>query len=383
MAKRASGGLSHEQKAFLWSRWKAGDSVSDIARALEVAGSRVHYVLERTGGILPLLPRRSAKALTLAEREDISRGVAAGYSARRIATLLQRPTCTVTRELARNGGRSAYRAGEAEASAWGRAKRPKRCRLAANSQLRYLVSGKLSVNWSPEQISTWLKQEYPMNQDMRVSQETIYRTLFVQARGALKKELITHLRRAQRLRRPKGVPRSNGLRGKIVDAVSIRERPAEVEDRTVPGHWEGDLLCGGKNTYIATLVERQTRFAMLVKVAGKDTASVVPALSKCVRKLPTALRRSLTWDRGHEMADHKKFSLTTRVPVYFCDPQSPWQRGSNENTNGLLRQYFPKKRPLSGYSQAYLNKVALQLNTRPRKTLGFKTPAQRLAEVLR
>src|SRR3954470_5128352 len=228
MAKRASAGLSHEQRAFLWSRWKAGDSVSDIARALEVAGSRVHYVLERTGGILPLSLRRSAKALTLAEREEISRGVAAGYSARRIATLLQRPTCTVTRELARNGGRNAYRAGEADACAWGRAKRPKRCRLAANSRLRSLVSGKLSVNWSPEQISTWLKQEFPMNQDLRVSQEAIYRTLFLQARGALKKELITHLRRARRLRRPNGVQRSNGLRGKIVDAVSIRERPAEV-----------------------------------------------------------------------------------------------------------------------------------------------------------
>ena len=217
---------------------------------------------------------------------------------------------------------------------------------------------------------------------MHVSHETIYRTLFVQARGALKKELIGHLRTVRRLRRPNGVPRSSGLRGKIVDAVSIRERPAEADDRAVPGHWEGDLLCGSKNSYIATLVERHTRFAMLIKVPGKDSARVVSALSKHVRKLPLELRRSLTWDRGHEMAEHKKFTVDTDVQVYFCDPQSPWQRGSNENTNGLLRQFFPKKTPLSGYSQAYLDKIALLLNTRPRKTLGFQTPAQRLAAVL-
>ena len=221
-----------------------------------------------------------------------------------------------------------------------------------------------------------------MDASLRVSHETIYRTLFLQARGALKKELIAHLRAVRRLRRPNGVPRSTGRRGQIVDAISIRERPAEAEDRAVPGHWEGDLLCGGKNTYIATLVERHTRFVMLIKVPGKDTAGVVSELSKHVRKLPLALRRSLTWDRGHEMADHKKFTMATNVQVYFCDPQSPWQRGSNENTNGLLRQYFPKKTPLSGYSQAYLDKVALQLNTRPRKTLGFQTPARRLDAVL-
>jgi IS30 family transposase len=316
------------------------------------------------------------------EREEISRGIAARDSAQRIAARLRRPTSTITRELARNGGRNAYRASEADAVAWDRAQRPKRCRLATNPELRYLVAGKLSTYWSPEQIAGWLKQEFPTDPSMRVSHETIYRTLFVQTRGALKKELIAHLRTVRRLRRPNGVAHSSGLRGQIVDAVSIRERPAEAEDRAVPGHWEGDLLCGSKNTYIATLVERHTRFAMLIKVPGKDSTSVVCALSKQVRKLPVELRRSLTWDRGHEMAEHKKFTLATDVRVYFCDPQSPWQRGSNENTNGLLRQFFPKKTPLSGYSQTYLNKIALLLNTRPRKTLGFQTPAQRLAAVL-
>ena len=382
MAKRGRPGLSHEQKAELWTRWKAGDCVSDIARALELPGARVHHVLACAGGIMPATRRRASRALRIEEREEISRGIAAGHSAQRIAVSLQRPVCTITRELARNGGRSTYRASEADALAWGRARRPKRCRLATNPELRYLVAGKLSAYWSPEQIAGWLKQEFPMDASMRVSHETIYRTLFVQARGALKKELIAHLRTVRRLRRPNGVAHSSGLRGQIVDAVSIRERPAEAEDRAVPGHWEGDLLCGSKNTFIATLVERHTRFAMLIKVPGKDSTSVVCALSKHVRKLPLELRRSLTWDRGHEMAEHKKFTLATDVQVYFCDPQSPWQRGSNENTNGLLRQFFPKKTPLSGYSQSYLDKIALLLNTRPRKTLGFQTPAQRLAAVL-
>jgi IS30 family transposase len=382
MAKRGRAGLSHKQKAKLWTRWKAGDCVSDIARALEMPGARVHHVLACAGGIVPPTRRRSSRALQREDREEISRGIAADDSARRIAARLQRATSTITREIKRNGGRSAYRASEADALACDRARRPKRCRLATHPELRYLVAGKLSAYWSPEQIAGWLKQEFPTDPSMHVSHETIYRTLFVQTRGALKKELIAHLRTARRLRRPNGVAHSSGLRGQIVDAVSIRERPAEAEDRAVPGHWEGDLLCGGRNTYIATLVERQTRFAMLIKVAGKDSASVVCALSKHVRKLPPQLRRSLTWDRGHEMAEHKKFTVATDVQVYFCDPQSPWQRGSNENTNGLLRQFFPKKTPLSGYSQAYLNKIALLLNTRPRKTLGFQTPAQRLAAVL-
>jgi len=382
MAKRGGVGFSHEEKTKLWARWKAGDCVSDIARSLEVPGSRVHYVLAGAGGIVPSPRSRASRALRMEEREEISRGIAAKKSASQIAARLGRATCTITREIKRNGGPESYRAKEADALAWERARRPKPCRLALNRKLRYAVAGKLGAQWSPEQIGGWLKQEFPMDPSMHVSHETIYPTLFVQARGALKKELIAHLRTAKRLRRPNGMPHSSGRRGQIVDAISIRERPAEAQDRAVPGHWEGDLLCGGRNTYIATLVERHTRYVILIKVSGKDSASVVSALIKQVLKLPRALRRSLTWDRGHEMADHKKFTVATDVQVYFCDPQSPWQRGSNENTNGLLRQYFPKKTPLSGYSQAYLDKIALRLNTRPRKTLGFKTPAQQLESVL-
>jgi IS30 family transposase len=382
MAKRGRAGLSHKQKAELWKRWEAGECAADIARALEVRGQHVTHVLRAAGGIAPRPRRRSPTCLAPGEREEISRGVAAGFSARQIAARLGRAPSTIARELHRNGGRQAYRANEADTCAWERARRPKECLLARRPELRMEVAEKLAKDWSPRQISCWLKLEYSDNNAMQVSHETIYRTLFVQARGSLKKDLISHLRAAKRLRHPNGVARSSGQRGKIVDAISIRERPAEAEDRAVPGHWEGDLLCGSKNTYIATLVERHTRFVMLVKVDGKGTESVVGALSKHVRKLPAQLKRSLTWDRGHEMADHKKFTLSTNVQVYFCDPQSPWQRGSNENTNGLLRQYFPKKTDLSPYSQDYLNKIALRLNTRPRETLGWKTPAQCLAEVL-
>jgi len=284
--------------------------------------------------------------------------------------------------VARHGGRSSYRATEAEAHAWERALRPKGCRLASHPELRWRVAEKLALDWSPEQISGWLKREFPADEGLQVSHETIYRSLFVQARGVLKKELLGHLRARRRMRYPKGGTTPSRLPGQIVDAISIRERPAEIEDRAVPGHWEGDLLSGTNNSHMATLVERHSRFAMLIKVQGKDTASVVSALSKQVCKLPLELRRSLTWDRGKEMADHKNFTIATDVQVYFCDPRSPWQRGSNENTNGLLRQYFPKGTDLSGYSQAYLNKIALRLSQRPRKTLGFETPADRLSAVL-
>lgn len=383
MAKRGRQGFLHEEKAEIWARWKAGECVSDVARALAVPGSRVHHVLASRGGIAPQPRKRADGHLRMDEREEISRGIAAGEKPAQIAARLGRHRSTVGREIARNGGLERYRASEADAAAFDRAARPKPCRLAQHGRLRRLVAQKLAANWSPEQISCWLKKRFPHDRNWHVSHETIYRTLFVQARGALKKELIAHLRSAKRLRRPKGVAHSTGLRGKIVDAVSIRERPPEVEDRAVPGHWEGDLLCGSNNSYIATLVERQTRFLMLVKVPGKDTEGVVAAVSKHVRKLPAQLRRSLTWDRGHEMTEHKTFTLATDMQVYFCDPQSPWQRGSNENTNGLLRQYFPKKTPLAGYSQSDLDKVALSLNTRPRKTLGFDTPAERLNMVLR
>jgi IS30 family transposase len=342
----------------------------------------VQRILALGGGISPPVRRRAAGALRPQEREEISRGIAAGQSMRQIAASLGRAVSTVSREVKRNAGRGAYRASEADTGAWVRALRPKRCRLATHARLRWRVAEKLALQWSPEQISGWLKRDFPADEGMQVSHETIYRSLFVQARAVLKKELMAHLRTARQMRQVKGRTTKSRPLGQIVDAVSIRERPAEAEDRAVPGHWEGDLLSGANNTHMVTLVERRTRFVMLIKVAGKDTASVVGALSKHVRTLPQELRRSLTWDRGSEMAAHKKFTVATDVKVYFCDPRSPWQRGSNENTNGLLRQYFPKGRDLSIYSQAYLNSIALRLNQRPRQTLGFASPADKLAEVL-
>ncbi len=371
-----------KQKAELWERWRNGQCIADIARALERRNkSGVYRVLALNGGITPAARRRAPVALRLEEREEISRGIAAGRSIRAIAAGLGRAASTVSRELKRHGGRAAYRASEADGRAWERALRPKPCRLASHPELRWRVAQKLALEWSPEQISGWLKREFPADEGMQLSHETIYRSLFVQTRGVLKKELMTHLRTARQMRQAKGGSIKSGL-GQLVDTVSIRERPAEAEDRAVPGHWEGDLLSGANNTHMVTLLERHSRFAMLIKVPRKDTATVVGALSKHVRKLPVELRRSLTWDRGKEMADHKTFTVATNVQVYFCDPRSPWQRGSNENTNGLLRQYFPRGTDLSGYSQAHLNRIALRLNQRPRKTLGFETPADRLRAVL-
>ena len=371
-----------KQRAELWERWKSGQCVADIARALERRNkSGVYRILALNGGIAPVLRRRASVALRLEEREEISRGIAAGRSIRRIARDLGRAPSTISREIRHNGGCSAYRASEADTRAWERALRPKPCRLARHAGLRWRVAHKLALQWSPEQISGWLKRQFPADQSMQVSHEAIYRSLFIQTRGVLKKELMVHLRTARQMRQAKGGTTKSGL-GQIVDTVSIRERPAEAEDRAVPGHWEGDLLAGANNTHIATLVERHTRFTMLLKIPSKDTATVVTALGKHVRKLPRELRRSLTWDRGKEMADHKSFTIATNVQVYFCDPRSPWQRGSNENTNGLLRQYFPRGTDLSQFSQAYLNKIARRLNRRPRKTLGFETPADRLRAVL-
>jgi len=371
-----------QQKAELWERWRSGQCIADIARALERRNkSGVYRILALHGGISPAVHRRGALGLRLEEREEISRGVAAGQSLRGIARRLGRAPSTVSRELRRNGGGGAYRASEAESRAWERARRPKRCRLANHPELRWQVARKLALEWSPQQISGWLTREYARDEDMHVSHETIYRSLFVQTRGVLKKELMAHLRTGRQLRQSQGGSTWRGL-GQIVDAVSIRERPAEADDRAVPGHWEGDLLSGANHTHMVTLVERHTRFVMLIKVPSKDTATVVDALSQHLRKLPQQLRRSLTWDRGKEMAEHKKFTIATDVRVSFCDPRSPWQRGSNENTNGLLRQYFPRGTDLSQFSQAYLNRIALRLNQRPRKTLGFETPAARLRAVL-
>jgi IS30 family transposase len=316
-------------------------------------------------------------ALTVLEREEISRGIATHQSARSMARLLGRSPSTVSRELSRNGGYDRYRAALADEKAWDRSRRPKCCKLTTNSRLRQAVASKLRLNWAPEQIAGWLKRAHPEDECYRVSHETIYRSLFVQARGVLKKELLGHLRSTRTIRRSKRADPNGDQRGQIKDLISIRERPAAVEDRAVPGHWEGDLLSGSKNSYIATLVERHTRYVMLAKVANKDTQTVVSALIKQAKKLPNELYKSLTWDRGKELTDHRRFTLATNIDVYFCDPQSPWQRGSNENTNGLLRQYFPKGTDLSVYSQAYLNKVARQLNERPRETLQFETPAER------
>ena len=378
MSEEKRARFSCSQKADIWRRWKAGESLHEIGRALGKAHGSIRFLLLPRGGIPPAARRRSRRALTLGEREDISRGIASGSSMREIARQLDRAASTVSREIIRHGGRPSYRAHEADEQAWKLALWPKPCLLALRSRLREVVASKLILDWSPEQISGWLKMHYPEDESLRVSHETIYRSLFIQARGVLKKELMDHLRSKRRMRRSRHASVNRQSGGRIVDAVSIRERPPEVEDRAVPGHWEGDLLGGAKNSYLATLVERHSRFAMLIKVPSKDTAVVVSALSRQVRKLPATLRRSLTWDRGLEMAQHKTFTMATNVKVYFCDPQSPWQRGTNENTNLLLRQYFPRGTDLSAYSQAQLDRVALRLNQRPRKTLGFQIPASRL-----
>lgn len=380
MARTGRPGISRAQKRELWRRWRGGQSLSDIARYFEKNPGSIFGVLAAQGGIAPRERRRSSRALNLTEREEISRHLAAGQSYRQIAIELRRPTSTISREVGRHGGRDRYRATQADEAAWDSARRPQSCRLADNPRLRWLVACKLGRQWSPEQIAGWLKLSFPNSQALQVSHETIYRSLFIQARGLLKKELMAHLRTRRRMRHSKlATPMPRGV---IRDAVSIRERPAEVEDRAMPGHWEGDLITGAHNSHIATLVERHSRFVMLVKVDGKDTHSVVSALSRQVSKLPAELRKSLTWDRGSEMARHKAFTLATKVDVYFCDPKSPWQRGSNENTNGLLRQYFPDGTDLSGHSQAHLNKIARRLNERPRKTLGFRTPADKLSEAV-
>jgi len=360
------------QKAELWGLWKNGQSAAAISRALERRNKTgVQRIVVLHGGIVPAPRRRALAALRLEEREEISRGIAAGRSIRQIARDLGRVPSTVSREIRRNGGNQAYRASRPDRRAWERALRPKPCRLELQWELRWRVAQKLALQWSPDQISGWLKQEFLTDQDMQISHKAIYRILFIQTRRVLKKELTAHLRTARRMRRPKSHNAKSG-QGHILDMVSIRERPAEVADRAVPRHWEGDLLTGANDTHIATLVERNTRFTMLVRIPRKDTTTVVAALAKHIRKLPEELRRSLTWDQGKEMHAHKRFTVATNVQVYFCDPRSPWQRGSNENTNGLLRQYFPRGTHFSRISQSYLNVIALRLHQRPRKTLASK-----------
>ncbi|MFQ6007276.1 MAG: IS30 family transposase [Woeseia sp.] len=367
-----------QQKIF--ERWFQGESQNSIARSFGRSHSSIQKVLCRTGGLRPRRRRRSRHALTLAEREEISRGIVAGCSIRCIAAELGRAPSTVSRELGRNGGRRRYRANKADNAAWERARRLKTCKLAENRALARLVAAKLQMQWAPEQIAGWLKRSYPDNEALQVSHETIYKTLFIQARGALKKELVKQLRKTRAIRRSRHKTLKGEGLGQITNTISIRERPAEAADRAVPGHWEGDLLFGSNNSQIATLVERYTRYVMLVRVPSKDTRTVINALIKYAHKLPRELYKSLTWDRGAEMADHPRFSLATDIKVYFCDPQHPWQRGSNENTNGLLRQYFPKGMDLSNVHQNRLNAVARRLNERPRKTLQFYSPAEKFAE---
>jgi IS30 family transposase len=371
---------SAKQINLMWDRWEKGDSMHAIARLFDRGHSSVQGILSQTGGIRPAQRRRSPLTLRLAEREEISRGVVAGQSFRSMAVSLGRAPSTISREIGRNGGRGRYRATKADQTAWDRAKRPKTCKLVGNYALSLIVASKLKQRWSPEQIAGWLKKTYPEDENYQVSHEIIYRSLYVQARGALKKELIKHLRTKRSMRRSRHGNRGGEGQGQIKDMVRISERPASVEDRAVPGHWEGDLIVGSNESYMATLVERQTRYVMLAKVNGKDTKTVINALIKQSKKLPRELYRSLTWDRGKELSDHKRFSLATDIDVYFCDPQSPWQRGSNENTNGLLRQYFPKGTDLSVHSQKHLNNVACELNNRPRKTLQFCSPAEKFNE---
>ena len=377
MKRRTRINYSASQRAQMWDRWQRGDSLKSIGRLFERGSGSIYGILSVSGGIRPLPKKRSPLALTLAERGEISRGIAHGYSMRSIANQIKRSPSTISREIHRNGGYDSYRATQADQAAWDRAHRPKLCKLAGNRLLSRKVAEKLRLLWSPEQISGWLKIEFPGEEHNHVSHETIYRSLFVQARGVLKKELFQHLRSKRTIRRSRHASLKRDGLGQITNTVSISERPASAEDRAVPGHWEGDLIAGSNGSHIATLVERHTRYVMLAKVDKKDTKTVINALIKQAHKLPKELYKSLTWDRGKEMADHQRFSLATDIDVYFCDPQSPWQRGSNENTNGLLRQYFPKGTDLSLHSQAKLNAVARQLNERPRKTLEFQTPAAR------
>lgn len=366
-----------EQKTLMWDLYKKGESLHAIGRMFDRGHQSVRGILSRTGGIRPPERVRSSRVLSLEEREEISRGIVSGDSIRAIAQQLNRAPSTISREIHRHGGHAQYRATEADKSAWNNACRPKPCKLLTNKRLRLAVAKKLKATWSPEQIAGWLKRAYPKNKDYQVSHETIYKTLYIQTRGALKKELQQHLRSQRVMRKsPHATLKNKGL-GQIKDAVKISERPPCVEDRAVPGHWEGDLIAGPNNTYIATLVERHSRYVMLMKVKDNKTETVVNALIKHSQKLPREIYKSLTWDRGSEMAGHKRFTLATDIQVYFCDPQSPWQRGSNENTNRLLRDYFPKGTDLSVHSQQKLNAVARQLNERPRKTLDYESPAER------
>lgn len=376
--------LTDEERARIAELIAAGASLRTIRREIPRSRHAVARAIKKLMRPPRHEPVRAALRLSLAEREEISRGLAAGQSMRDIARALGRAPSTVSRDVAANGGSGRYRACEADRRAVRNLRRPKKAKLAACPRLRVVVEEKLALRWSPQQISGWLVRTFPDDAEMRVSHETIYMSLFVQTRGALNKELTRYLRTQRARRRPHGSPfRGEGM-GQIKDPVNIRERPPEAEDRSVPGHWEGDLLFGKGKTAIITLVERQSRFVMLIGLGGRHTAAMVAdALAANIVHLPRQLRRSITWDQGKEMAQHARFSIDSGVPVYFCDPRSPWQRGSNENTNGLLRQYLPRKTLMHTISQAQLDDIAAELNGRPRQTLGFMTPSEALDEALR
>jgi IS30 family transposase len=378
-----SWGLSAQEQDEVWARWRRGESLRLIARQLGKRVPSVRAFVLQTGGVQRHPPRRAQRSLSMAEREEVSRGVAAGEPGRQIAARLGRALSTVSRELARNGGRGRYRAQAADAAAFRRAQRPKPAKLVTEPRLRAVVEAKLAVRWSPQQIAGWLPLAYPQDSVMRVSHETIYLSLFVQSRGALRRELHHRLRTGRAMRYPRGKRLPQG-RGQLRDTLHISQRPAEAADRAVPGHWEGDLVFGKRPSAVGTLVERHSRYVLLFPLADGFTAqSMRPALTAAVLRLPQQLRRSLTWDQGREMAEHVQFTVDSGVQVYFCDPRSPWQRGTNENTNGLLREYLSRSADLRQLDQAALDAVAAELNGRPRQTLGFKTPSQVLAEALR
>jgi IS30 family transposase len=374
--------MSWSEKNELWARWRGGETLEEIARALRRGSSSIYDYVGAEGGIAPRARRRSRLALTTTEREEISRHLAGGSSLRAVGRLLGRAPSTISREVARNYGRASYRGTTADQRAWRHGRRPKQCRLAQCRALRRVVAAKLARQWSPQQISGWLRHAFPSDPEMQVSHETIYRSLFIQSRGVLKRALLGQLRRQRHFRHARASARVRPKPGQIRDAISIRQRPADVADRALPGHWEGDLLEGARGTYVATLVERQSRYVMLVRLPNKETQTVVRALARRIRQLPRGLFKSLTWDRGTELAAHRTFTMATEVHVYFCDPQSPWQRGSNENTNGLLRQYLPHAADFSRYSQTQLDAIAQRLNTRPRMTLAYETPAVKLAAIV-
>ena len=382
MAKLGRPGMSDELRRELWRLWASGRSFSEISRAVGHPPGSIFTVIRQTGGYVPLPKRRRSGTLTLQDREEISRGLARGDSLRQIARTLGRAASTVSREILRNKGRRRYRAVDADDRAWRRAKRPKRCLLATNPVLRAYVAARLREDWSPQQIAGTLKKRHRAGSRMRVSHETIYKSLFVQSRGVLAKELQQHLRSQRPTRRNIHNTVTGQWRSQITGAVSIRQRPAEAEDRAIPGHWEGDLLLGRHWTQIATVVERATRFTVLVQLDGRDMATVTEGLSRTMTRLPEQLRKSLTWDRGMELADHKTVTANTGLDVYFADPRSPWQRGTNENTNRLLRQYFPKGTSMASLTQDDLDAVAARLNARPRKTLDYDTPADRIQVLL-